>query len=434
MGRKKILLVDDEEIIRNSLAREIGLKNYSVTTAIDGEEAITRLRSNRYDLVITDLVMPGVDGIGVLQATNTIAPETCVILLTGRGNMDTVIEALRFGADDFLRKPCEVEELLFRVARCLEKQSLLRQLSKQNQELKEASKQRQEVEKKLRRSEERSRLALDASSDGLWELNLLTNKEYYGENWHRTLGFADEDVPELYCSWKGLIHPEDRERTQAILQDHLKGKIPRYEAQFRLKNKKGDYQWILSRGRVVAWDERGKPLRIVGTHTDISRLKAMEKALRQAQADLENKVKERTVELEQTNIALKVLLKQREQDKTVQEQLIAANMSNLVESYLLQLAESRLSDQQQMLVDILTSNLRELTSPFTSKLSSRLIQLTPSEIQVANLVRQGKQSKEIAALLHLSPGTINIHRKNIRKKLGLTHKKANLQSTLSAYI
>lgn len=297
MRPEKILLVDDEEIVRSSLAREIRLKKYSVTTVADGNEAIGTLRSNRYDLVITDLAMPGIDGMGVLESVKTGAPETAVILLTGRGDMDTVIEALRLGADDFLRKPCDIEELLFRVDRCLEKQSLLQQLSRKNQ--------------KLRKTEE---------------------------------------------------------------------------------------------------------------------------VLQQAQADLEYKVRERTEELEQTNIALKVLLKQREQDNTVQEQQITANMSNLVEPYLLQLTKSRLSDQQQMLVDILSANLRELTSPFASKLSSKLTRLTPAEIQVANLVRQGKQSKEIGTLLHLSPGTINIHRKNIRKKLGLTHKKTNLQSMLSAYI
>jgi len=97
------------------------------------------------------------------------------------------------------------------------------------------------------------------------------------------------------------------------------------------------------------------------------------------------------------------------------------------------MAESRLSNQQQVLVDILKSNLRELTSLFTNNLSSRLVRLTPAEIQVANLVRQGKRTKEIAEVMHLAPGTISIHRKNIRKKLGLTHKKANLQSVLSTY-
>lgn len=297
MRPEKILLVDDEAIIRSSLAREIRLQKYSVTTAADGNEAIGTLRSNKFDLVITDLVMPGIDGMGVIEAVKAQAPETAVILLTGRGDMDTAIEALRLGADDFLRKPCDVEELLFRIVRCLEKQSLLQQLSRQNMELRET-----------------------------------------------------------------------------------------------------------------------------------------EGALQQAQADLEHKVQKRTEELGQTNIALNVLLKQREQDNTVQEQQITANMSNLVEPYLLQLIKSRLNDQQQMLVDILSTNLSDLTSPFTTKLSSRLTRLTPAEIQVANLVRQGKQSKEIAALFHLSPGTINIHRKNIRKKLGLTHKKANLQSILSAYI
>lgn len=433
MERKKVLLVDDEEVIRNSLAREIGLENYDIATAADGDEAITRLRLNKYDLVITDLVMPDIDGIGVLRAAKEIVPETCVIILTGHGDMGSAIEALRLGADDFLLKPCETDELLFRLARCLEKQGLLRQLTKQNLKLKEAIKRRQQVEEKLSRSEERFRLALDASSDGLWDRNLLTNEEYYGENWHRTLGFNDEEAQSMCCSWKDLLHPEDRERALATLQDHIEGKTPGYEAEFRLKNKKGDYQWILSRGRVVAWDEQRRPTRIIGTHTDITRLKNVEAALQRAQADLEIKVKDRTAELEETNIALKVLLKKREQDKAALEQRVVANVTDLVEPYLAKLEESRLTDQQRVLVGILKSNINELISPFTQNFSTELTRLTPTEIQVANLIKQGKRSKEIAEVMYLSPGTINIHRKNIRKKLGLTHKKANLQSILSAY-
>jgi DNA-binding CsgD family transcriptional regulator len=75
-----------------------------------------------------------------------------------------------------------------------------------------------------------------------------------------------------------------------------------------------------------------------------------------------------------------------------------------------------------------------LTSPFANTFSTRLTRLTPSEIQIANLVKLGKRTKEIARIMNLSEGTISIHRKNIRKKLRLTHQKTNLQSALSAHL
>ncbi|MCL2457601.1 MAG: helix-turn-helix transcriptional regulator [Desulfobulbus sp.] len=92
---------------------------------------------------------------------------------------------------------------------------------------------------------------------------------------------------------------------------------------------------------------------------------------------------------------------------------------------------SGLNDQQRMLVEILRTNIEELTAPFADEVSAKLNRLTPAEIQVANLVKLGKRTKEIAEIMRLSPGTVSIHRKNIRKKLELTHKKTNLRTMLS---
>ena len=127
-----------------------------------------------------------------------------------------------------------------------------------------------------------------------------------------------------------------------------------------------------------------------------------------------------------------VLLKKRGHDKEKLEQQIANTISDLITPYLIMLGKSGLSNRQQDLISILNGNLRELTSTFAHSLYARFQKLTPAELQVANLVRFGKSTKEIADLLHLAPGTISIHRKNIRKKLGLTNKKANLQTILSS--
>ncbi len=433
MTEISILFVDDEDVIRNSFARELRMEDFAVTTADGGEEAIKALENGRYDLVITDLMMPGTDGFAVLKAVKKSAPLTGVLILTGYGDMRSAIDALRLGADDFTLKPCEIEELVFRIRRCLEKQTLLKTLATQNQCLEEEMVQRRRVEKQLVESENRFRLALDASSNGVWDRNLVTGAVYFGENWHRTLGYADTSEINSEDSFSKLLHPDDRDRVLALRAAHIRGETPRYEAEFRMRNKAGGWQWILSRGQVVAWEEQGQALRIIGTHTDITRLKEVETELQLAHDQLEQRVKERTAELYETNIALTVLLKKREDDRGIMAEQIIANAANLVEPFLDRLSESGLNEQQQVLVGILRENISELTSPFVRNFSSKLIRLTPAEIQVANLVKLGKRTKEIAAIMHLSPGTISIHRKNIRKKLELTHQKTNLQTMLSVH-
>ncbi len=431
LAETTILFVDDEEVIRKSFTRELELEHFAVTAVASGGEAISALESGHYDLVVTDLMMPGIDGFGVLKAAKSRAPLTSVIILTGYGDMGSAIDALRLGADDFTLKPCEVEELVFRIRRCLEKRSLLQMLSLQNQRLEEEIHRRQLVETQLIESEHRFRLALDTSSNGVWDRDLRTGEIYFGENWHRTLGYKDTREISDELSFENLLHPDDRGRVPALLEAHVQGETPRYEAEFRIRNKAGGWQWILSRGQAVERDAQGKALRIIGTHTDITRLKEVEAELHCATVDLEKRVRERTAELSETNIALTVLLKKREEDRATLAEQVLANSTKLVEPFLDRLTESGLNEQQRALVDILRANIVELTSPFATGFSSKLIRLTPTEMQIANLVKLGKRTKEIAEIMHLSPGTISIHRKNIRKKLNLTHQKTNLQTMLS---
>ena len=174
MAQTSILFVDDEEVIRTSFTRELQAAHFAVTAAADGSEAVAALRAVQFDLVITDLMMPGLDGFGVLKAAKELSPQTSVIILTGYGDMRAAIDALRLGADDFTLKPCEMEELLFRIGRCLEKRSLLQQLAAQNRQLTEEIVRRQQTEALLVESENRFRLALDASSNGVWDRNLVT--------------------------------------------------------------------------------------------------------------------------------------------------------------------------------------------------------------------------------------------------------------------
>ena len=102
MKRKSLLLVDDEQTILNSLSRELADAGLEVTPAPSGEEAIARINNGCFDLVMTDLLMPGLDGFQVLKAVKQRDLQTMVIILTGYGDKESAINALRMGADDFL--------------------------------------------------------------------------------------------------------------------------------------------------------------------------------------------------------------------------------------------------------------------------------------------------------------------------------------------
>ena len=131
MKRKSILLVDDEPVILASLRRELASDNlaFVVTLASSGEEAIAKINDDCFDLVVTDLLMSGLDGLHVLKAAKQKDAQTMVIILTGYGDMKVTIDALRLGVDDFLQKPCDADELLYRMSNCFVKQDLQRKVN-----------------------------------------------------------------------------------------------------------------------------------------------------------------------------------------------------------------------------------------------------------------------------------------------------------------
>ncbi len=177
--------------------------------------------------------------------------------------------------------------------------------------------------------------------------------------------------------------------------------------------------------RVVPYREKDL-CRVIVSHENITPVVEVQKDLEQKEKELQDK-KDR---LEETNIALRVLLEQRNEDKKNMEAAVFANIDRLVLPYVEKLSTSRLNEKQKTLVDIVNTNLKDIISPFLQQLSSLEIRLTPQEIEVAHLIRGGRSSKEIADILFLSVAGVDFHRKNLRKKLGLTHTKQNLRSFL----
>jgi PAS domain S-box-containing protein len=139
---------------------------------------------------------------------------------------------------------------------------------------------RKRAEEALRESETRLAHALDATTEGVWDWNIRTGEVLFSPRWIASLGFSPEDVPPHVSFWERLVHPEDLPRVWEALHNHWEGRTPFYECENRLRTKAGTWRYNLDRGRVVEWDAAGKPLRMVGTDTDITDRKRAEESLK----------------------------------------------------------------------------------------------------------------------------------------------------------
>lgn len=141
-------------------------------------------------------------------------------------------------------------------------------------------------------------------------------------------------------------------------------------------------------------------------------------------------MKIRGSELEEMNMALKVLLRESGEAKENLERKVLANMKDLILPYIDELEAAIDTPHTASLVKVVRSNLNEITSSFSQKLLTEYLGLTPREIQIADLIRQGKMNKEIARFLNISPSGVEFHRRNLRKKFNIQGEKINLQSFL----
>lgn len=240
----------------------------------------------------------------------------------------------------------------------------------------------------------------------------------------RILGYPEAELVGCKAVWD-VTHPDDIVPSREGIQRLVRREVTSFtiEKRYLAKSRRVVHALGYAYG---LYDEQGKYVGSTASVIDISERKAMEQALRMREHDLEIK----TSNLEEANTALKVLLKAREEDKMELEEKVLQNIKDLVVPFLEKLEKSGATEKQHAYIDIIKSNLDEVIAPFSRSLSSRYFNFTPSELQVANLVRQGKTTKEIAEALNSSRRVVEFHRNNIRKKLGLKSRRMNLRSRL----
>jgi PAS domain S-box-containing protein len=280
---------------------------------------------------------------------------------------------------------------------------------------------RKQAETALKQSEEKFRSLAEESPNMIF-INNKGRVVYTNLKCVEIMGYARDEFYSVTFNFLNLIAPEYRDMVKASFQQHKQGKeVPPYE--YAILTKGGERVEVIITTKLIDYNNDKA---ILGIATDITERKRAEEILKEKDRELEIKAKN----LEEANIALKVLLRRTDEDRAELEEKVSLNVRDLVIPYLEKLKISGIDEIQRTFVNILKSNLLQITSPFTHRMSSKFLNFTPTEIQVADLLRKGKTSKEIGELLNTSPRAITFHRENIRKKLGLKNKKANLKSYL----
>ena len=286
-------------------------------------------------------------------------------------------------------------------------------------------------EQKVMENEEKYRALFEQTIVSIVLMDESGKHVEFNRNVYEVLGYTREEFEKISVEDTEAIknHSEVQAHHKKIIEE---GKGDTFETKLRHKN-----------GEKIDMLINITPLKIGGKNyiqnvsIDITDRKKAEEMLSESYEKLEKRVEERTLELHlnsemlgETNTALRVLLKRRDEDKTELEEKVLVNIQELIQPSIDKLKRAQLKTTQKLHVDVLESNLNDITSPFLHRLSMEQMKFTPSEVQVSNLIKQGRTTKEIAEYLNLSPRTVDFHRDKIRKKLGLNKEKVNLRTYL----
>ena len=278
-----------------------------------------------------------------------------------------------------------------------------------------------EMEAALRDSEAQYRLLVETMNEGFSITDENGIRTYANKRLCDMLQYTAEEI--IGRPVAKFLDEEGRKVWAREFRKRRKGDSSPYQMNFITKE--GETLPAIISPRAI-FDEEGVFKGSYSTITDIRDLKRTEQALKEREKEL----KVKTTNLEEMNAALRVLLRRMEEDRGELEDKVKLNIQQMIQPYLEKLKMAALADRQKKHLATLQANLQEILSPFTHNLLADYPRLTPSELQIANLLRQGKSSKEIADELGLSARTVETHRRNMRNKLGIKDKKTNLRSYL----
>ncbi|NQT74820.1 MAG: PAS domain S-box protein [Chloroflexi bacterium] len=286
-----------------------------------------------------------------------------------------------------------------------------------------------EANRQLRDSEEKFKTIFENANDHIVYISTDGTVIDVNDKVEDLFGYKREEVVGKKFFEFGALSAEDWQRCIELSKELLEGKTAETQVlELQAKHKNGTKVFIEVNPRLVSGN--GEIKGILAITRDITARKREQELLRRHKDDLERLVSESTSSLEDANIALRVMLEKSEEVKTELEDKVLSNMKEFVLPYLEKLKKASLNQVQHAYLDELETNLHEIALSFPHGASMKFLKLTPTEITVANLIKQGKSAKEIASQLGISSRTVDTHRYNIRTKLGISNKKVNLRTYL----
>ncbi len=296
--RRYVVLADDNADLRDYICRLLVGHGYEVEPVGDGEAALAALRNRRPDILVTDVMMPLLDGFGLLRAVREDAAlrDLPVVMLSARAGDEAKVEGLDSGADDYLTKPFSSRELLARIAANIAMARLRR----------DAAEAVRASEVKALEQAERVQLALDAGAIiGTWIWNVKTDRVFGDELFARAFDVDPErsrsgvSLAEVAAS----IHAEDRDRVVGEIGEALQRGGP-FRSEYRVRQHDGVYRWIEANGRVDL-DANGEAIRSPGVLIEIEHRRAIEAELRDLNQALEDRVQAAIAQREKAEEALR---------------------------------------------------------------------------------------------------------------------------------
>jgi len=434
---KRILPVDDEVIIATRLQELLVSLGYDVPDiAGSAEEAIDLAKSLKPDLIIMDIVMPGpMDGIAAAEKIR-VDLDIPVIFLTAHSDEAHIARAKQSDPLGYILKPFdenqmksaielalhkkEVDKLLKEANQMLEHRIRLRtaELTESNYKLFEEIQEHKKTEAALVEQIRRNEMILQTALEGFWVTDTSGVIQEVNSAAASILGYLSEELrrKSIYD-----FEPQDDRRLGSHIRKAVRKGANKYEAQLLHKNGS-----IISLEFSTNFLDLGEKSFLFSFFSDVTKKNQLVTSLK----DRETELKIKTQNLKEVNTALKSLLKKRDSDRMEMEEKVLFNVKEMITPYIKKLRETELDEKQGIYLTILESNVKDIISPFSPKLTSRHFKFTKSELQIAKLVRMGITSQEIAELMGLSRRTIESHRDRIRKKIGLDSRKRNLRTFL----
>jgi PAS domain S-box-containing protein len=409
----KIMIVDDEAIIAMQLKEHLTAMGYDVVgIGSSGEEAVDLSKNLDPDLILMDIVMSGekdgIDAAGIIQKNLEIP----IIFITAFGEEHLLERAKVLEPYGYIMKPLRKREIKSAIEIALYK-ALMQQ--------------------RLKKSEGMFNAMLQSIGDRVNMMDKDLNIIWVDEATKDVFG-SDIIGKKCYSVFHQLKEPCEQYPCH-VVRTFKTGEVHHQET--KVKKDDGQTMTYYCTSNVALRDGSGQPKAVIEVCQNISEHTRLKRELQDSRDRLERKVIERTKEietktkhLEEVNTALKVLLNKRQEDKRELEETVLANVKGLVLPYIEKMNKTGLNEQQKTFLDIIETNIEEIISPFYKKLILKYCNLTPAELNITSLIKDGKTTKQIAKILNISSKTVDTHRKNIRKKIGIENKKINMRSHL----